>query len=87
MTNGDEGELIPANKARSLSESYNMFLDEIEEQIVKASKNRESSISVTVGDWNEDDFRRGKRILEDDGYTIKAEGCAGWSSYYYKISW
>lgn len=79
--------MISANKVRSLSESQDIFLEEIEGHIVNASKNREASILITVGDWNEDDFRRAKRILEANGYNVKADGCAGWSSYYYRISW
>lgn len=78
--------MFSANEAKSLTER-DRYLMEIEDRIKEVSMNGGRSITLTVGDWNEKDFQRISPILRKNGYSIEISGCAGWTSYYYKISW
>lgn len=77
--------MLSANEARNLrQDNYSM---EIEDKIKKASIDGYRSITITVGDWDRKDFQRIKPILEKSGYDVSQGGCAGWTSFYYTISW
>lgn len=63
------------------------LLKEIEQKILKANDNNQSFIIITVGDWNLDEFISICSVLVDKGYMVTSDGCSGWTSIYYKISW
>lgn len=77
--------MFSANEARNLRKDN--YLMEIEDKIKKASIDGDHSITIVVGDWDEKDFQRIEPILRNNGYDVSMTGCAGWTSYYYKIGW